>query len=152
MLKSYDSSNFPTVATFAKTHKIAAKAYGKGTDDSKKTNLPQSNTPPSSKPSRSEQTASQPTSSPVTSSQEGTASAPEQTAFQVNLTQTPVVPAEVFAQAAQDGKDLVLIGEKYRWKFSGVNLKSDTVGELNGTNLVWGQVPQARAQQHPRSC
>lgn len=60
MLKSYDSSNFPTVATFAKTHKIAAKAYGKGTDDSKKTNLPQSNTPPSSKPSRSEQTASQP--------------------------------------------------------------------------------------------
>ena len=147
MLKSYDSSNFPTVATFAKTHKIAAKAYGKGTDGSKKTNFPQSNTPPSSKPSRSEQTSSQPTSSPVTSSQEGTASAPEQTAFQVNLTQTPVVPAEVFAQAVQDGKDLVLIGEKYRWKFSGVNLKSDTVGELNGTISFGDQVPQAERKQ-----
>ena len=146
MLKSYDSSNFPTVATFAKTHKIAAKAYGKGTDGSKKTNLPQSKTQPlrtdflpanqlpchffsggNSIRSRADSFSSESYTDTCSSRRGVCSGSPGRKRLGVNRRK---ISLEIFGSESQ---------KRYR-------------GRAKWNDLVWGSDSTGRAQADPRSC
>lgn len=157
-LKSYDTEQSTPVAIFARNHKVASVMYGTsvpGTTASRpaqstsKTNKAPTKAPTTRipAPGQSEPTVSGSTAEP-TNTAGSSATAASDEPQRVDITAQAAVEAEVFLQAAQNGQDLSLEGDGYRWLFAGEDLRGVQLDAPFEAAITRGEeVPQAQREQ-----
>lgn len=157
-LKGYDTAQSTPVAAFAKNHKVASVTYGASgqgttasrpaqtapTADKAPTKAPTTRIPA---PGQSSPAASGSTAAPTDTAGSSATAAPEGSQ-RVDITAQAAVEAEVFLQAAQNGQDLSLEGDGYRWLFAGEDLRGVRLDAPFEAGITRGEeVPQAQREQ-----
>lgn len=116
-LKQYDSANYSPVETFAKNHNIASTGYKAVAEEPVATKRPTS--PQATGTAKTETDMTKPDAGTTTSAvapTSGTSVVPSER--RVDIAADSRIKPEIFAQAAEDGVDLVLEGDGYRWLFT----------------------------------
>lgn len=154
-LKGYDTEQSAPVATFAKNHAIAPVTYGisgQGTTAGRPApTTSAADKPPTKAPSTQAAEPGQSgtsvsgSTSGTTETAGGTAPAGQQ---RVDVTSEQIVDPAIFMQAAQEGQDLSLEGNGYRWLFSGEALRGVQLADGFDAAVQRGEeVPEAQREQ-----